>query len=193
MTPKKRAAEDETATTNTWSLPSGVKEEDLHPIRYETYSQDYDWVHHAQASLLRLPPGIEPTEADFNSSARYVPQSMASEKEVPKIVTSHWLPILEEQGHLADCPPSEFIATDDWVPLYTPDRLEKHLPAALVAYGLPSKQPRLMAVVPAVSTASMLGPDKEFLLTNFHHRDCLTRQSLTILGKQKQVAFFLYC
>ena len=122
-------------------------------------------------------------EADFNSSAWYVPQSTASEMEAPEVVASHWLPILEEQGCLADCPPEEFITTDDWVPLYTPDRLEKHLLVALAAYGSPSKRPSLTAVVPAVSTASILGPDKEFLLTNFHCRDCLARQSLTISGK----------
>ena len=44
-TPKKRAIKEEATTTHMWSLPSGVKEEDLHPSRYETYSQDYDWVH----------------------------------------------------------------------------------------------------------------------------------------------------
>ena len=76
---------------------------------------------------------------DFNNSARYMPRSAASEKEAPEIVASHWLPILEEQGHLADCPPEEFIATNDWVPLYTPERLETHLPSALMAYGPPSK------------------------------------------------------
>ena len=47
--------------------------------------------------------------------------------------------------------------------------------------------------MPAVPTTSVLGPDKEFLLTSFHRRGFLTRQSLTILGKQKQVAFCLYC
>ena len=101
------------------SLPSGVREEHLHPVRYETYSMDYDVVHWVRASLLGLDAGTVPSEADFSASASFVPQSTTSEKEPPEIVTSHWLPILEEQGWLADCPPREFTATGDWVPLYT--------------------------------------------------------------------------
>ena len=57
------------------------------------------------------------------------------------------------------------------------------------AYG-PAKAPGLTAVVPP---NLVLGTDREFLLTNFHHRDCLKRQSLTISGKHKQVAFCPYC
>ena len=38
-----------------------------------------------------------------------------------------------------------------------------------------------------------LGPDREFLLMNFHCWDCLMRQSLNIAGKWKQVAFCPYC
>ena len=117
----------------------------------------------------------------------------ASEKGVAETVASHWLPILPAWGHLANCPPEEFITTDDWVPLYTPDRLEKHLPAALVAYGPASKWPTLTAVVPAVPTASILGPNKEFLLMNFHHQGFLGRQSFTVSRKLKQLAFCPYC
>ena len=88
-------------------MPSKFKEADLHPIGYETYCEDYEAIHHVWASLLGLPPGTKPTEADFKNSARYVPWSTASNKEPPELVTSHWLPILEEQGCLADCPPQQ--------------------------------------------------------------------------------------
>ena len=57
------------------------------------------------------------------------------------------MPYLEENGRLADCSPEEFNATEGWVPLYTPEKLEEHLPAALSAFGS-AKPPRLMAVVP---------------------------------------------
>ena len=85
---------------------------------------DYEWVRQVRASLLGLDASTMPSEADFNTSAHFVPQSATSEKEPPEIVASHWLPILEEQGCLTDCLPREFTATDDWVPLYTPDGLE---------------------------------------------------------------------
>ena len=45
------------------------------------------------------------------------------------------MPYLEENDRLADCPPEEFHATEGWVPLYTPEKLEEHLPAALSAFG----------------------------------------------------------
>ena len=44
-TPKKQATKEETAVSKGWSLPSKIKEADLHPIRYETYCEDYEVVH----------------------------------------------------------------------------------------------------------------------------------------------------
>ena len=86
------------------------------------------------------------------------------ESEPPEVITDHWLPILQEEGLLAECPPDQFNTEPDWVPLYTKDSLEKHLPAALSTFvnaGLPS----LMVVVPL---DFHLGTDWEFLLMNFH-------------------------
>ena len=35
--------------------------------------------------------------------------------------------------------------------------------------------------------------DKEFLLTNFHWHECLMRQSISIGGRHRQLAFCPYC
>ena len=94
-------------------MPSKLKEADLHPIRYKTYCEDYGDVHHIRSSLLRLPPGTKPTKVDFKNSARYTSWSAASDKELLEFVTPHWLPILEEQGCLANCPPSKFVTTNN--------------------------------------------------------------------------------
>ena len=94
-------------------------------------------------------------------------------------MTDYWMPYLEKNSRLADCPPEEFNATDGWVPLYTPEKLEEHLPAALSAFGS-AKPPRLTAVVPPNFP---LGIDKEFMLTSFHVRGCLRRASLMVNGK----------
>ena len=88
------------------------------------------------------------------------------ERDAPDIVTDYWMPYLEENDRLADCPLEEFHATEGWVPLYTPEKLEEHLPAALSAFGS-AKPPRLMAVVPPNFPLSI---DKEFMLTSFHLR-----------------------
>ena len=65
----------------------------------------------------------------------------------------------------------------------------KHLPAALSTFS-GSDAPSLTAVVPTNHPGSS---DKEFLLTSSHQHGCLARQSLTIKGKQRQLAFCPYC
>ena len=88
-----------------------------------------------------------------------------------------------------ECHPNNFTAAEEWVPLYTPEGLEKHLPVALSAFV--STEPlSLTAVVPL---AVCMGMDKEFLLTSFHQHECLVRQSINIGGKHRQLAFCPYC
>ena len=101
----------------------------------------------------------------------------------------HWLPIFREQGLLAECHPDQFTAVVDWVPLYTPDGLEKHLPVALSTF-VNAGPPRLTAVVPP---EFHVGTDREFLLTNFHWHECLVRQLISIGGRHRQLAFCPYC
>ena len=101
----------------------------------------------------------------------------------------HWLPNLWEQGLLAECHPNQFTAVVDWVPLYTPDGLEKHLLAALSTF-VNEELPRLTAVVPP---EFCVGTGREFLLTNFHRHECLVRQSISIGGRCRQLAFYPYC
>ena len=100
-----------------------------------------------------------------------------------------WLPILQEQGLLVECHPNQFMAVVDWVPLYTLDGLEKHLPAALSAY-VNAGPSSLTAVVPL---EFCVGTDRKFLLTNFHQHECLVQQSISIGGKCRQLAFCPYC
>ena len=100
-----------------------------------------------RCSILGLEAGTTPSKEDINTSERFVPQAAAWESEQPKVITDHWLPILQEEGLLAECPPDQFAMEPDWVPLYTKDILVKHLPMALSAFsnaGLPS----LTAMVP---------------------------------------------
>ena len=116
------------------ALPRGVKEEDILHKRYETFTADNDWVQHVRGSLLGLEDGATPSKEDINTSERFMPQAAASEPEPPEVVANHWLPILQEEGYLMECHPDQFMAVEDWVPLYTPEGLEKHLPVALSAF-----------------------------------------------------------
>ena len=186
---KKPADRDETAPQQEQSLPAETMEAVLIATRNELYGKDYPPVQEVRACLLGLDPDVTPSDAQINASPRFALRSAAVERDAPDIVTDHWMPYLEENDRLADCPPEEFNATEGWVPLYTPEKLEEHLPAALSAFGS-AKPPHLTAVVPPNFP---LGMDKEFMLTSFHLRACLRRTSLTISGKWRQVAFCPYC
>ena len=129
------------------ALPQGVKEEDILHNRYETFTVDNDWVQHVRGSLLGLEDGATPSKEDINTLECFVPQVAASEPEPPEVVADHWLPILWEQGYLTKCHPDQFTAVEDWVPLYTLEGLEKHLPVALSTFAS-TEPPSLTAVVP---------------------------------------------
>ena len=80
------------------------------------------------------------------------------------MVAEHWLDILRQDGILVECPPDQFTAPDDWIPLYTNVGLQHYLPAALSAFQN-QRVPSLIAVAPP---DFHVGSDKEFLLSNFH-------------------------
>ena len=112
--------------------------EDLLPKRYETYLADKNWVHRVRCSLLGLETGTTPSKEDIDTSMCFVPRAAAWDSEPPEVITDHWLPILQEEGLLVECHPDQFTTEPDWVPLYTQDSLEKHLPVALSAAELDS-------------------------------------------------------
>ena len=186
---KKPADGGETTPQQEQNLPAETTEVVLITTRNELYGKDYPQVQEIRARLLSLAPDVTPTDAQINASPRFALRPVAVEKDAPDIVTDYWMPYLEKNNRLADCPPEEFNATDGWVPLYTPEKLEEHLPAALSAFGS-AKPPRLTVVMPPNFP---LGIDKEFMLTSFHMRGCLRRASLTVSGKRRQIAFCPYC
>ena len=161
------------------ALPKRLRLEDILPKRYDTLSGDNKWSQRVRCSLLGLETGTTPSKEDINSSKRYTPRAVAWETEPPEIITDHWLPILQEEGLLTECPPDKFTSRPGWVPLYTKESLTKHLSAALSAFS-GSGVPSLMAVVPPQFPGGM---DKEFLLMSFHRHGSLARQSLNIEGK----------
>ena len=188
---KKRATqEEETAALPLEDdLPTGVKPEDILPKRYDTLYSDHPWVHKVRCSLLGLPVGTMPSREDIDSSEQFIPRAACKEPDPPEVVTEHWLPILREEGLLVECPPDQFTIQPGLFPLYTLESLTKYLPVALTAFP-GSATPSLSAVVPPQHPGNL---DREFLLTNFHRHTCLVRQSLTVGGKRKHLAFCPYC
>ena len=171
------------------ALPRGVKVDGILHKRYETFTADNNWVHQVRCSLLGLETGTTPSKEDINTLKRFIPRAAAWESETPEVVIYHWLPILWEEGLLAECHPDQFDAETDWVPLYSWDSLEKHLPVALSTF-MNMGPPSLTAIVPP---DFCVGTDREFLLTNFHQHGCRVRQSISISGRCRQMAFCPHC
>ena len=171
------------------SLLKGTTEKDLLPRRHEVFTSDYEQVQRMRGRLLGLEANDLPSKSQINRSSRFHLQTAASKMEPPEVVVEHWLDILRQDGILVECPPDQFTAPDDWIPLYTNVGLQHYLLAALSAFqnqGVPS----LIAVAPP---DFHVGSDKEFLLSNFHRHVCLVKQSFNIEGKCRQLAFCLYC
>ena len=150
---------------------------------------DHECVQDVRCSLLGLEAETIPSRKDIDNSSRFIPRAASSESELPEVITDHWLPILRREGLLVECPPDQFTAQMDWVPLYTPEGLQKYLPAALSSF-LNKGTPSLTAVVPP---KFRVGTDKEFLLSNFHCHQCLVRQSFNLDGRYRQLTFCPYC
>ena len=188
---KKLATREEEKSTPQWeaALPRGVKKEDILPKRYETFTTDNSWIQCVRCSLLGLEAGTTPSREDINTLECFVPRAAASESDLPEVITDYWLPTFREEDLLVECPPDQFTAMVDWVPLYTQEGLEKYLPAALSSFAS-TGPPSLTAVVPP---EFHVGTDKEFLMMNFHQHGCLVRQSFSIGGRCRQLAFCPYC
>ena len=188
---KKRATEEkeESPPPHEAALPRGMSEEDILPKRYEVFTSDYDWVQSIMGSLLGLEAGTSPSRRNIDNSSHFVPRTVASESDLPEVITKHWLPILRREGLLMECPPDQFTALVDCIPLYTCESLQKYLPAALSTF-LSLGTPSLIAVAPP---EFRVGTDKEFLLCSFHHHQCLMRQLFNLDGRHRQLVFCPYC
>ena len=136
--PKKRATEEteESLPPHEASLPRGMTGSDILPKRYEVFTSDYEWVQSIKGSPLGLEAGASPSRRDIGNSSRFIPPTAASKAELPEVITEHCLPILRRKGLLVECPPDQFTAPVDWIPLYTCE-------------GFPSQGiPSLIAVAP---------------------------------------------
>ena len=116
------------------ALSRGMTEKDMLPKRYEVFTWDYDWVQRVRGSLLGLEAGASASRRDIDNSSRFIPRTAASETDLPEVITEHWLPILRREGLLVECPPDQFTAPADWIPLYTRESLQKYLPVALSVF-----------------------------------------------------------
>ena len=125
--PQKKWATEETEESlppHEAALLRGMSEKDILPKRYEVFTSDYDWVQSVRGSLLGLKAGALPSRRDIDNSSRFIPQMAVSKTDLPEVITEHWLSILRREGLLMECPPDQFTAPADWIPLYTRESTE---------------------------------------------------------------------
>ena len=146
---KRRATEEmeESPPPYETALLKGMLEEDILHRRYVVYSSDYAWVQSVHGSLLGLEADTTPSREDIDKSCHFTPWMAASQQDHLDVIAKHWVPPLRREGLLVECPPNEFTAPVDWIPLYTHEGLEKYFPTALSALSSPGA-PSLIAVVP---------------------------------------------
>ena len=126
--PKRVTVKKEKEVNNSESSSStGLSDETLRDHRFMVYGKDSTAVHKVRAKILGLKAGMRPSRQDIDSSPIFALRRAADESQPPSIIGKHWVPYLEQKGHLVDCKPKDFSYKDGWLPLYTRAGITKHL------------------------------------------------------------------
>ena len=97
---------------NESSSSTGLSDETLRDHRFTVYGKDSTAVHEVRAKILGLKAGTRPSRQDIDSSPIFALRRAADESQPPSIIGKHWVPYLEQKGHLADCKPKDFSYKD---------------------------------------------------------------------------------
>ena len=153
-----------------------------------------------KGTLLGLPPGSMPTAQQINSSelfALHAPLKDKSDNDDEDEEGPHneadirhlWLPFLQGNKALGNCPTSQFKSPGDWPKVYTSEGLHAHFPMGITAWKSREPLPSLIIVVPPNSPPL----DKDHLLDHLHSYAALKRYSLGVGKQRKQFAFCPSC
>ena len=112
---------------NESSSSTGLSDETLCDHRFTVYGKDSTAVHEVRKKILGLKAGMRPSWQHIDSSPIFALRRAADESRPPSIIGKHWVPYLEQKGHLVDCKPKDFSYKDGWLPLYTRAGITKHL------------------------------------------------------------------
>ena len=175
---------------NESSSSTGLSDETLPDHRFTVYSKDSTAVHEVRARILGLKARMRPSWQDINSSPIFALRRAADESWSRSIIGKHWVPYLEQKGHLADCKPKDFSYKDGWLPLYTRAGITKHL-SGLESLLNKDKTSPLIAVI-------LLEMDfqykREYVIHKLHKSESLNGISISYdTNQRKQIAFCPYC
>ena len=150
----------------------------LHDHRFTVYGRDSTAVHEVRAKIFGL-------EAEMRPSQQYIDSSWP-----PSIIGKHWVPYLEQKGHLVDCKPKDFSYKDGWLPLYTRAGVTKHLSGLESLLNKDKTSPLITVILPEMDFQY----EREYVIHKLHKSESLNQISISYdTNLRKQIAFCPYC
>ena len=175
---------------NESSSSTGLSDETLRDHRFTVYSRDSTAVHEVRARILGLKARAKPSRQDIDSSSIFALRRAADESQSPSIIGQHWVPYLEQKGHLADCKPKDFTYKDGWLPLYTRAGITKHLSGLESLLNKDKTSPLIAVILPEMDFQY----EREYVIHKLHKSESLNRISISYdTNQRKQITFCPYC
>ena len=132
---------------------------------------------------------MRPSLQDINSSPIFALRRAADESQPPSIIGKHWVPYLEQKGHLVDCKPKDFYK-DGWLPLYTRAGITKHLSGLESLLNKDKTSPLIAVILPEMDFQY----EQEYVVHKLHKSESLNWISISYdTNERKQIAFCPYC
>ena len=152
--------------------------------------RDSTAVHEVRAKILSLEAEMRPSRQDIDSSPTFALRRAVDESQPPSIIGKHWVPYLEQKGHLADCKPKDFSYKDGWLPLYTRAGVTKHLSGVESLLNKDKTSPLIAVILPELDFQY----EREYVIHKLHKSESLNRISILYdTNQRKQIAFCPYC
>ena len=189
--PKRATIKKETeGDDNESSSSTGLSDETLRDHRFMVYGRDSTAVHEVRAKTLGLEAETRPSQQDINSSPIFALRRVADESRPPSIIGKHWVPYLQQKGHLADCKPKDFSYKDGWLPLYTRAGVTKHLSGLESLLNKDKTSPLITVILPEMDFQYKW----EYVIHKLHKSESLNRISISYdTNQRKQIAFCPHC
>ena len=186
--PKRVTIKKETEVDDESSSSPGLSDETLRDHRFMVYGRDSTAVHEVRAKILSLEAETRPYQQDIDSSPIFALRRAADESQPPSIIGKHWVPYLEQKGHLADCKPKDFSYKDGWLPLYTRAGITKHLS------GLESLLNKTSPLITVILPETDFQYEWEYVIHKLHKSESLNWIPISYdTNQRKQIAFCPYC
>ena len=137
---------------------TGYEKADIIRLRNSAFKGDAKYGKKVKGVLLGLPSGSIPTIQQINSSELFTLHALQKgklenddddEEGPPKEadILRLWLPFLQGNKALGNCPPSQFDPPGNWPKVYTTEGLRNHFPMGVTVWKPRQPLPSLIIIV----------------------------------------------